>query len=152
MKSPRQSAEAEFGRSILPLARRWRAAADRTLAALGLSHASGWVLLHVGRLGDAVPQSDLAAAVDMQGPSLVRLVDRLEGDGLVTRQSDDNDRRINRIHLTDAGHALVDRIEDALRGVRGEMLDGIDDEALNTTIRVLQHIDRYIVERGSQDR
>jgi len=152
MKSARQSFEADFGRALLPLARRWRAEADRTLAALGLSHASGWVLLHVGRLGDAVPQTGLAVAVDMQGPSLVRLIDRLESDALVQRRPDGDDRRVNRIHLTDAGRALVGRIEDALRGVRAEMLDGIEDAALNTATQVLQQIDRRIAGRGSQGR
>jgi MarR family transcriptional regulator for hemolysin len=149
MNISRSVAEADFGRVILPLARHWRSEADRTLAALGLSHASGWVVLHVGRLGDAVPQSDLAAAVDIRGPSLVRLIDRLEGDGLVVRRQDDNDRRVNRIDLTAAGHAVVHRIEEALRSIRTEMLDGIDDEALNTTTRVLQQINQRITERRS---
>jgi MarR family transcriptional regulator for hemolysin len=143
----RQQMEADFGRSILPLARRWRAEADRTLAALGLSHASGWALLHVGRLGDKVRQSDLAAAIDMQGPSLVRLIDLLETDHLVERHAETSDRRINRICLTDAGRALVGRIEDALQSIRHEMLDGIDDEALTVATQVLQQIDRRIAER-----
>ena len=51
----RAEAGAEFARRILPLARRWRAEADRAVADLGLSDETGWLLLHVGRLGDGVP-------------------------------------------------------------------------------------------------
>jgi MarR family transcriptional regulator, transcriptional regulator for hemolysin len=152
MKSDRIAMEAIFGREILPLARRWRAEADRAVADLGLSHASGWALLQVGRLGDAVRQSDLAAELDMQGPSLVRLIDKLEADALIARRLDEADRRVNRIHLTEAGAALVDRIEQALRRIRHEMLDGIDDDALNVATRVLLRISQRIAERRGQAR
>jgi MarR family transcriptional regulator, transcriptional regulator for hemolysin len=152
MKSDRTAMEAIFGRELLPLARRWRAEADHTLSDLGLSHASGWALLQVGRLGDAVRQSDLAAELDMQGPSLVRLIDRLEADSLIMRRLDEADRRVNRIHLTEAGAALVGRIEQALRRIRHEMLDGIDDDALNAATRVLLRISQRIAERRGQAR
>jgi MarR family transcriptional regulator for hemolysin len=147
MKKGRAILEADFGRVLLPLARRWRAAADRAVAGLGLSHASGWVLLHVGRLGDTVRQSDLAATLDIQGPSLVRLIDRLESDGLVGRQPEAGDRRINRIRLTPPGHALVGRIEDALEILRHDMLGGIDDADLVTATLVLQRLDARMLDR-----
>jgi MarR family transcriptional regulator for hemolysin len=144
--------EATFSRALLPLARRWRAEADKTLAALGLSHASGWVLLHVGRLGDAVRQSDLAAAVDIRGPSMVRLIDRLEADRLIERRVEAHDRRINRIHLTDDGHALVERIEQALQEARAAMFAGVETAELAVATRVLQHIDRRIGARARRAR
>jgi MarR family transcriptional regulator for hemolysin len=150
MVSTRTLLEADFGRVLLPLARRWRAEADRAVAGLGLSHASGWVLLHVGRLGDNVRQSDLAATLDMQGPSLVRLIDRLESDTLVSRQPEAGDRRINRISLTPAGRALVERIEAALRILRDEMLDGITDADLATATAVMRRLDACMLDRRRQ--
>lgn len=142
--------EADFGRVLLPLARRWRAEADRAVAGLGLSHASGWVLLHVGRLGENVRQSDLAAALDMQGPSLVRLIDRLESDALVGRRPEAGDRRINRVSLTPAGRALVEHIEGALTILRHEMLDGIDDTDLAIATDAMHRLDACMLERRRQ--
>src|SRR5262245_52656384 len=94
-----------------PLSRRLRQIADNALAEIGLSQATGWVLLHVARLGGEPRQTDLATAVDMNGPGLVRLLDNLEASGLVQRQVEAADRRINRIRLTDAGRALTDQVE-----------------------------------------
>lgn len=146
MNRGRVELEAAIGRTMLPLARRWRAEADRTLSAFGLSHASGWALLHVGRLGDAVRQGDLANAIDVQGPSLVRLIDKLEADRLIERRVEPSDRRANRIYLTDAGRDLVGQIEDSLRTVRHVMLDGIDEGDLRICVRVLEQLDQRIVE------
>ena len=82
MKSDRYRLEASFGRRILPLSRRWRAAADRALAGCGVSNAAGWALLHVGRLGDDVRQGELVAELDMQGASVVRVLDQLAAAAL----------------------------------------------------------------------
>lgn len=151
MKSGRAGMEGEFGRRLLPLARRWRSEADEAVAGLGLSHATGWVLLHVGRLrgADDVRQSDLAAGLDMRASSLVPQLDRLEQAGLVTRLAEDGDRRVNRIGLTMEGAALVGRIERALLGIRRELLDGVSDEELAVTTRVIALLDDRMLDRRS---
>jgi hypothetical protein len=79
MKRSRTASEAIFAHRMQPVARRIRFMVDQALAELGLSQATGWVLLHLARLGGEVPQSELAASLDMNGPGLVRLVDALEG-------------------------------------------------------------------------
>ncbi|UAK23388.1 MarR family winged helix-turn-helix transcriptional regulator [Sphingomonas nostoxanthinifaciens] len=147
MNHGRLAAELDFVRLLLPLARRWRREADRAVERFGLSHASGWVLLHVGRQGggaEGIRQGDLAAAVDMRGSSLVPLLDRLESAGLVVRNGQDGDRRVNRITLTPEGKQLVGGIEDALRRIRTTLFDGIGDEMLATSTAVLGRLDRAL--------
>ena len=149
---PRTVAEAEFARRLLPLARRWRAVADRAVAGFGLSDATGWVLLHVGRLGDGVRQTELAAALDIQSASLVRLIDQLEGTGLVERRVDGSDRRVNRVFLTAAGETSVVEIEQALRAIRQELFDGIADTDLAAANRMLALLDQRMTARREADR
>lgn len=149
---PRTVAEAEFARRLLPLARRWRAVADRAVAGFGLSDATGWVLLHVGRLGDGVRQTELAAALDIQSASLVRLIDQLEGTGLVERRVDGGDRRVNRVFLTAAGETSVVEIEQALRAIRQELFDGIADTDLAAANRMLALLDQRVTARREADR
>ena len=152
MKSNRYWLEQSFGRRILPLSRRWRAAADRALADCGVSSAAGWALLHVGRLGDDVRQGELVAELDTQGASVVRVLDQLEAAALLTRAADPSDRRTNRIRLTETGRALVDRIEEALEALRRDLMEGVPDAALAVADSVLQLIDQRMLLRRERDR
>jgi len=148
----RTIAEAEFARRLLPLARRWRAVADRATAAFGLSDATGWVLLHVGRLGDGVRQTELAGALDIQGASLVRLIDQIERAGLVERRVDAGDRRVNHVFLTAAGKTTVVEIEQALHTFRRELFEGIADTDLATANAMLALLDQRVTARRGGDR
>jgi len=57
------------------------------------------------------PQSlgDLAAAEQVRAPTMSRLVVELEGEGLVRKTADANDRRGVKIAATAKGQALMDR-------------------------------------------
>ncbi len=83
----------------------------------------------------------------MRGPSLVQLVDRLEADGLLLRQTDEKDRRKNYIVLTQAGRAMVGSIETALDHVRQDLVAEVDIADLETALHVLEQITRRIDER-----
>jgi MarR family transcriptional regulator for hemolysin len=102
-------------------------------------------------LGDDVRQGELVAELDMQGASVVRVLDQLEAAGLLVRAPDPADRRTNRLRLTGAGKALLGRVEDALAALRRELMDGISDAALATADAVLEQIDAHMLrarERG----
>ena len=55
-------------------------------------------------------QKELATALSIEGPSLVRLLDNLERRGLIERREDETDRRARGIHLTRAGRDLAVRV------------------------------------------
>ncbi|GHE47886.1 MarR family transcriptional regulator [Streptosporangium violaceochromogenes] len=68
------------------------------------------------------------------------IVDRLIGHGLVTRREDPNDRRVRRVELTPAGHALTERIADAgLDGFR-HILERLDTPTLRDLSAVMDKI------------
>src|SRR3546814_1064441 len=96
----------DFGFRAALGVRRLRQAVDTELRAYGLTEATWRPLAYVGRLGDGVRQKDLATALGIEGPSLVRLLDTLERRGLVERREDDADRRARGIHLTTARREL----------------------------------------------
>lgn len=82
-----------FGMQLAQMSRGWRAELDRRLAGLGLSQARWLVLLHLARFDEAPTQRELAQSVGVEGPTLARLLDSLESQGLVQRQSVMEDRR-----------------------------------------------------------
>jgi DNA-binding MarR family transcriptional regulator len=69
-----------------------------------------WAVLLFLWARDGMSQAELARVVAIEPPTIVRTIDRMVRDGLVTRAPDPGDRRISRIHLTDRGRALRDEL------------------------------------------
>ena len=103
------SGSGDFGRRLFRLGQNWRRQLDQQMRQFGLTDATWRPLLYLGRLGDGMRQTDLAAALDIEGPSLVRLLDALERQGLVERCGEPDDRRVKTLRMTPAGHAHVRR-------------------------------------------
>ncbi|MGW6646778.1 MarR family winged helix-turn-helix transcriptional regulator [Streptomyces iakyrus] len=74
------------------------------------------------QIADSEPQrpGELAARLGVEASHVTRTVQQLQKSGYVTRVPDPDDRRAQRIELTDAGGEAIARIRDA--GVRGMQL------------------------------
>jgi len=97
-----------------------RSRADQIVAAQVPTTALGVGLLMRLAEHDGVTQGDLARLQRVEAPSMCRMVDRLERDGLVARRPSPGDRRAVNVHLTDAGRALA--------GAGAAVAARIDDE------------------------
>jgi DNA-binding MarR family transcriptional regulator len=111
----REDLSRNFGFLLNDVARLLRTAYDRRIKALGLTRSQWWVLTHLFR-GDGVSQTELAETLEIEKPTLGRLLDRLEAKGWVRREHDARDRRVWRVHLTEA-------VEPALRTMRAVAAD-----------------------------
>jgi len=65
---------------------------DAELSSYGLTEATWRPLRLCRRLGAGVRQKELAAALGIEGPSLVRAADNLERRGLIERREHETDR------------------------------------------------------------
>lgn len=65
-----------------------------------------WAVLLFLWARDGVSQADLSRVVAIEPPTMVRTIDRMVRDGLVTRAPDPADGRLSRIYLTDRGRSL----------------------------------------------
>jgi MarR family transcriptional regulator for hemolysin len=119
-----------IGFRIARLPHLWRSILDRRLAPLGLTQTRWVTLYHLWRLGEGNPQCDLARAIGVEAPSLVRTLGQLEEQGLVERRACDNDRRSKRIYLTPAAMPLLEQIDNVAQQARKEMFAGLTDENL----------------------
>ncbi|ARP82199.1 MarR family transcriptional regulator [Bordetella genomosp. 8] len=140
MKKPTDACLAAMTSHLLVLHRAYRAAADKALADYGLSQATAWPVIWLGRLGDGVRQGVLADAMGVEGPSVVRLVDQLEAAGLLERREDPLDRRAKTLHMTQAGHALRARVEEMLVHLRRQVFRGVDAADAEACVRVFESI------------
>ncbi|CAO5191914.1 MarR family transcriptional regulator, organic hydroperoxide resistance regulator [Frankia sp. AiPs1] len=90
--------------------------ADRILAPVGLTFARYEVLVVLYFNEDAVSLSYLARALQLRQASVTGLVDKLERQGLLTREAHRGDRRVTLARITDAGR---ERIRDAIERLSG---------------------------------
>lgn len=128
--------EHRFGMQLAHMSRGWRAELDRRLADLGLSQARWLVLLHLARFQEPPTQRELAQSVGVEGPTLARLLDSLESQGLVQRHAVVEDRRAKKIVLCDTARPLIQKIEAIATALRVELFAGIDEEDLRVCMRV----------------
>lgn len=89
---------------------------------------------------DKVTQQTLCSLTAKDKPSMTRLIDKLEKRNLVIRVSDHNDRRINLIHLTEAGLDLQQKATEIVQMVATKTLNNITDEELDISRNVLRKI------------
>jgi len=136
--------ERDLTNGLLRITRLYRREIDRRLAANGLTEARALPLLQIARLGDGVRQGVLADALGLEGPSLVGLLDQLCAAGLVERRDDPDDRRAKTLHLTGAGRALAAIVEPGGDQLRAELLAGVSDDELDTTLRVFAAFERAL--------
>jgi MarR family transcriptional regulator for hemolysin len=129
-----------IGHDLALSSRRWRARVDQRLAPFGLTQAKWVPLRHLWRAGGSLPQYRLAEHANIEGPSLVRVLDELERRGLIKRCDSDADRRSKIVHLTDKAAPLLDEIAVRLDQLREEVLDGVPDEDVVILNRVLARI------------
>jgi len=124
-----------FGLLMHLTAHDWRTALDRRLRPLGLSRAT-WLLLAIVSRSEGLSQSELASRLGLEGASVVRLVDRLEREGLVERHTGE-DRRVKTIHLRDKGAGVAAEIRKVAAALRADVFRGIRASELEAAAAVL---------------
>src|SRR5580698_8993680 len=137
----------DFGFRVARIARRLRQAVDAELRVLGLTEATWRPLVYVRRLGDGVRQKELATALSIEGPSLVRLLDNLERRGLIERREDETDRRARGIYLTHAGRELAVRVAKIGTEIQTRLLASVPPADLEICQRVLADIEQALDQR-----
>ncbi|MBM7060804.1 MarR family transcriptional regulator [Pseudomonas sp. UL073] len=138
-----------FAMQLSQISRAWRAELDRRLVGLGLSQARWLVLLHLSRFEAPPTQRELAQSVGVEGPTLARLLDGLEAQGLVSRQAVEEDRRAKKISLRPKAKPLIEQIETISTQLREELFSGISPEDLSRSQAVHAQILANLERRGS---
>lgn len=78
------------------------------------------ILKGAGEVG--LPCLEIGGRMVTRVPDVTRLVDRMERAGLVSRERSASDRRVVRIHITQAGLDLVERLADPIARLHNEQM------------------------------
>ena len=85
-------------------------------------------------------QSRLAAAMDVERPNLVVIVDELENRDLITRERVPTDRRTYALNTTPAGETLCAEALEAVKAHEVRMLAGVEDGTQVVLVAALARI------------
>lgn len=143
--------ETPLGSDLARLVRIWRALIDHRLKPLELTQ-THWVTLHnIHQLPPEQSQIQLAKAIGIEQPSLVRTLDQLEEKGLISRQTCANDRRAKRIKLTERATPIITEMEDVINKTRGEILSGISPDELRLLMNLISRLEQNIIDLQARD-
>ena len=145
-----RSWDLRLGYLIHDVSRLRRVSFDRELAPLGITRSQWWVLAFISR-NDGLAQTRLANDLDVGKVALGSLIDRLQSAGFVTRASDEKDRRVKRIFLTDKARDLIKRIEPVTETFNKRILAGIPRDDLETTSKTLYLMKQNLIALDLED-
>ena len=91
------------------VSRMLRTVYDRRVEPLGLTRAQWRVLSRIHRM-EGCTQTELALVLEIEKPTLGKLLDRLCDKVWVERRADDTDARIKRLYLTEIVRPLIDQM------------------------------------------
>jgi MarR family transcriptional regulator for hemolysin len=129
-----------FAIAVHQTAHQWRIGLDRRLKPFGLSQSTWRVLLTLHHASAPLSQHTLADCLGVDGASVVRLIDKLESDGLVRRGLDPQDRRVRLITLTERGQEAIVPFKAAAREFARDLLAVFPEEELASATSVLTQV------------
>ncbi|MGP3964431.1 MarR family winged helix-turn-helix transcriptional regulator [Nonomuraea sp. 3N208] len=97
-----------------------------SLAPLGL-HVGQEMLLNQLWREDGLTQGELIARLGVEPPTVTKTLQRLERAGFVYRAPDPDRPRVGRVHLTDAGKALREPVEEIWNKLDEDLQRGLAD-------------------------
>ncbi|PWK26031.1 DNA-binding MarR family transcriptional regulator [Maribacter polysiphoniae] len=90
--------------------------------------------------GDGLNQNELAYLTNRDKSSLARLLSNMEKKRFITRKQHKEDKRINRVFLTDEGRAVFIKAKMAIKELIQTMEEGITEEEKKQLIKLLKKV------------
>jgi DNA-binding MarR family transcriptional regulator len=91
---------------------------------------------------EGVSQARLAEVSEVDPMTMVRIVDRMEADGLLERRPDPEDRRARCLFLTAKGRSLLDEVWRLAEETRAEVFAGVARADREVFMKVLEQLHR----------
>ena len=119
--------------------RKLRAFFDAAVREEGLTLARARALFAIARRGP-LTQKELAEELEIETPTLVRVLDGLEKQNLILRTEDATDRRAKRIHMTPDGIATFKDVDMQAKSMRAEIAADISTDDIRAALDVVRKL------------
>jgi MarR family transcriptional regulator for hemolysin len=128
-----------IGRQLARTAKLVTRAFEQELALAGGSMPT-WLILLSLKSRSWRTQRELAEALGIEGPTLTHHLAGLERAGLVRRTRDPDNRRVQRVDLTEAGDAAFQRLRRAASSFDQRLRSGLEDSEIQQLRELLAQL------------
>lgn len=136
--------EESIGYWITITSNEYQQAVKEELAPYGITFRQMQVLCWLVLKGP-LPQVELSELMMIEPPTLVRILDRMERDGWVRRETDPNDRRCKVIVVQPKAKPVWTKMVTCLREVRKKATKGMSAEEIRTLRKLLTRVQENLV-------
>jgi len=91
-----------------------------------------WIAMYYIYTGGNITQRELADKMAFKEPTVVRMLQEMEAEGLVTRSGSEADKRVRRLALTEKGEGICKTLMPVVEQFKNDTVAGISQEDLNT--------------------
>ena len=113
-----------IGFQLLQVHKAHRQRAEAGLNKLGIHTGQEMILLQLW-IEEGIPQSQLAASMEVEPPTATKMLQRMERAGLIERRPDPEDARVSRVYLTERGRALEKPVLDVWKQLEAQTVAGL---------------------------
>ena len=89
---------------------------------------------------EGITHSEMAAYMHVSPATVTNMVKRMEKAGFVERRPDLQDQRVSRVHLTDVGRAIRDRVEERWQEVERQVFGTLSAQERETLSALLERV------------
>lgn len=99
-----------------------------------------WLVLKVIEANPALSQTEIADKSQKEKTNITRILDLLEKSGCIERRKDENDRRMYRIHATEHGKQVLERVNPITDKTEEICTQSLDKKQVEEVIHALDAI------------
>ncbi|WP_453974103.1 MarR family winged helix-turn-helix transcriptional regulator [Amorphus sp. MBR-141] len=131
------------------VSRKLRTTFNARVTAHGLTYPRARALFRLAKR-PGMTQTELACELELEQPTLVRLLDRMAALDLVTRVPAENDRRAKRIELTAHGKGQAALVQRLGKDIREEIFAGVNDNEMRAAVDLFERLSAQLERMGEQ--
>ena len=128
-----------FGFLIKDLTRLYISRFEQRAASIPLTLSQCRALLRLEE-NEGISQARLAELVSVDQMAMVRIIDCMEGDGLIERRADQDDRRVRRLFLTSKSRPVIKTVLHLAELARLETFEGVSEREHLIFMKVLEKL------------
>jgi MarR family transcriptional regulator for hemolysin len=137
----------QFLEALTKASRKIRTAFNQEVTAHGLTYPRARALFRLAKKQN-MTQAELACELELEQATMVRLLDRMEENGLIERRAAPTDRRVKLIALTPHGEDQANLVKTISERLRTQTFADINADELRLAMDVLEDVSARLAERG----